>query len=45
MYAGMYADKIKKARKPYISTKMTGIAGLQGVLVEYTPTLIRREWT
>lgn len=31
MYAEMYADKIKKARKPYISTKVTGIAGLQGV--------------
>jgi hypothetical protein len=31
MYAEMYADKIKKARKPYISTKMTGNAGLQGV--------------
>ena len=45
MYAEMYADKIKKARKPYISTKVTGIAGLQGVLVAHSQLINRKSAT
>lgn len=43
MYAEMYADKIKKARKPYISTKVTGIAGLQGVLDPLSQKVVRMD--